>query len=98
MATTTPVNVPLTLANKAYSSGTLSTKTGSMQCRTAYDVIIGDTEESVNGASPPGPYRTMKAGSVFTYDPTMQRNEFWFACATAGVVVEIQPTHDRQII
>jgi hypothetical protein len=98
MATTTPVNVPLTLANKAYSSGTLLTQTGSMQCRTAYDVIIGDTEESVNGASPPGPYLTMKAGTPFSYDVSMGKNSFWFASAQAAVVVEIQPEQDRQLI
>jgi hypothetical protein len=98
MATTTPVNVPLTLANKAYSSGTLTTKTGSMQCRTSYDVIIGDTELSVNGASPPGPYITMKAGTPFLYDLSIGKDSFWFASAQAGVVVEIQPEQDRQLI
>jgi hypothetical protein len=91
----TPVNVTLTNANTAYSSGELPTYSGSMQCRTSYDVICGATLAAVDTASPPGPYFTIKAGTPFTYDKSMYQKTFYFASATAGVVVEIVPELDK---
>lgn len=82
--------VTLTTANTEYEfKFPMDTKKVKIQARTAVDVKVGTANGSVNGASPSGPYFTMKSGTVLTEEDLDFSGIVYLANASAGTIVEI---------
>ena len=85
-------NLTMTDADTEYSyTFPNNTKQIEFRCRGNVDIIWGYTEGSVDTASPPGPYRTLKAGQTKGIERLkLVGFILYFACASSGQVVEIE--------
>ncbi|HED38728.1 MAG TPA: hypothetical protein ENI76_10880 [Ignavibacteria bacterium] len=83
-------NVTMTNANAEYSFD-FSQGLGKIQfqCRTAFDIRY--SYETGKVATPTAPYFTLKSGSVYSWNNlTAGRTKVYFACPSAGKVLEIE--------
>ena len=61
------------------------------QCRDATDIKHSFTQGAVDTATPPGPYQTLKAGSVYKKDHLyLNKHTLYVAAGTGSKVVEVR--------
>lgn len=89
-------SIKLTASTEEAYQLPFGTKSMIVQCRTAVDLKIASRKGSVEGATAPGEYFTIKSGTVTTNNKLdVQDNEVWiYLAAASAVTAEIICTYD----